>query len=158
MNVLKKMNNIQFIIKLHPKQDGKLERKVMKEMNYNAVIVKKVDILEIIKTADVLLTEESSVILDSMVVETPIICLDFINKGVAYSAKHVYNDEKLIIIVHDEHELFQKLNEMLNSPYIVEEYKKSLKKNLKSIIYHQENYSPAQQIVSDLKNIINSKN
>ena len=158
VNVLKNLNNIQFIIKLHPKQDGRLERKVLRELNQDAIIVKDVDILEIIKTADVLLTEESSVILDSMVVGTPIICLDFINKGVSYSAKHVYNDEKFIIIIQDEQELYIKLNELLNSPSKIKEYKKLMKKNLKSILYYENNYSPAQHIVADLKKIINSEN
>ncbi len=158
VNVLKNLNNIQFIIKLHPNQDGRLERKVLRDLNQDAIIVKDVDILEIIKTADVLLTEESSVILDSMVVGTPIICLDFINKGVSFSAKHVYNDEKFIIIIHDEQELNIKLNELLNSPIKIKEYKKLMKKNLKSILYYENNYSPAQHIVADLKKIINSEN
>ena len=158
LSVLKKMENIQLIIKLHTKQYGKLKIKILREMKCNAVIVKEVDILEIIKTADILLTEESSVILDSMVVGTPIICIDFINKGVAYSAKHVYNNEKFIIIVHDEQNLFQKLNELINSPSKVKEYKNSLKNSLKKILYHKENYSPAQQIVADIKKIINYNN
>ncbi len=156
VNVLKKLNNVQFLIKLHPQQNGVFIRDALKKLKYNAIIVKDIGILEIIKTADVVLTEESSVILDSMVVKTPIICLDLVNKGIYFSAKHVYNDKKYIIIIQDEQQLYQELMELLTSQKKLEDYKNSLKVNLKLILYHESNYSPTQRIVSDLKKICNS--
>jgi len=153
VNVLKKLNNVQFIIKLHPSQDGVFIRNALRKLKCNAIIVKDVNILEMIKTADVFLTEESSVILDSMVVGTPIICLDLINRRVYFSGKHVYNDEKYIIIVQDEKQLYQRLKELLTSQKKLEDYKNSLKANLKLILYHENNYSPSQQIILDLKKL-----
>ena len=151
ISALKKIENIQFIIKLHPKQDGIFIKDVLKKLNYEAIIVKDVGVFELIKTADIFLTEESSIILDSMVVGTPIICLDLSNKSIYFSATHVYNDEKYIIRVQNESQLHERLYELINSPENLEKYRNSLKINLKSILYHKDNYSPTQQIISDLK-------
>jgi len=153
VNAFKKLNDLQFIIKLHPSQDGVFIRNALRELKYDAIIVKDVDILEIIKTADVFLTEESAVILDSMVVGTPIICLDLTNKSVYFSGKHVYNDEQYIIKVQDEEQLYQKLKELLTSQKKLEDYKNSIKTDLKLILYHENNYSPSQQIILDLKKL-----
>ena len=154
VNALIKLNDIQFIIKLHPLQDGKFIKDVLKELNFNAIILKDIDILEIIKNVDVFLTEESSVILDSMALLTPVICLDLVNRSIYFSGKHVYNDEKYIIIVHNELQLYQKLNELLSTPKILEDYKNSIKNNLKLILYHEKDYSSCQTIISDLKKFL----
>ncbi len=155
LNVIKKFKDIEFIIKLHPQQDGKFIRKILRQLDFEAIIVKNIDIFEILKTVDIFLTEESSVILDSMVVGTPIICLDFTNQSIYFSAKHVYNDEKYIIKVKNEQQLFQRLKELLDSQEKIEDYKNSLKANLKLILYHEKNYSPTQQIISDLRKFLN---
>jgi len=154
VNALIKLSDTQFIIKLHPLQDGKFIKDVLKELNFNAIILKDIDILEIIKSVDVFLTEESSVILDSMALSTPVICLDLINRNVYFSGKHVYNDEKYIIIVHNELQLYQKLNELLSTPKMLEDYKNSIKNNLKLILYHEKDYSSGQKIKSDLKKFL----
>ena len=154
VNAVKNLKDIQFIVKLHPSQSGKFIRKVLKDLNYDTIIVKNVDINEIIKTADIFLTQESSVILNSMVVGTPLICLEFLNKRVYFSTKHVYNDDKYIIRVHDEDQLYYHLNELLSSQKKLDDYKNSIKKNLKDILFHERNYSPSNQIMLDLKEFL----
>lgn len=151
VNTLKKFNEIQFIIKLHPSQDGLFIRDSLKKLVYEGVIVKDVNIFDLIKSVDIFLTEESSVILDAMVVGTPIICLDFSNKGVYFSGKHVYNDDRYLIIVQDQEKLYQKLKELLSSQEKIKKYKKSIKDNLKLFLYHEKDYSPTLKIISDLK-------
>lgn len=150
INVLKKFENIQLIIKLHPRESGIIQSKILRDLKYNAIVVKNVNIFEIIKTADILITHQSATILDSMVIGTPIICLDFINKRVCNSGKHVYNDEKFIEIVYNEKELYHKLSVFLNHPEKLSKYKQKLKENICLFLYTEENYSPTKKIVSDL--------
>lgn len=154
INVLRKFENIQFIIKLHPRENGNIQRKVIKDLNFDAIITKDVDIFEIIKSSDLLLTQDSVTILDSMVIGTPIICLDFINKRVIYSGKHVYNDEKYIIKAYNEKDLYDKIYLLLNNVEEIEKYKKKLQNNLKLFLYNEEKYSPTKQIVSDIMEMI----
>ncbi len=71
----------------------------------------KFNFLKII--TDLLLTQQSATILDSMIIGTPFICLDLTNKRVWVSGKHVYNDEKYIEIVYSEEELYKKLNKCI---------------------------------------------
>ena len=152
INVLKKLdNNIQLFIKLHPRETGNLQKKILNSLNYEAPIIKNIDIFEIINMADLLLTQQSATILDSMVIGTPIICLDLMNKRVGYSGKHVYNDEKYIEKVYSEEELYKKLNIFIKNPEKLKEYKQKLRNNLKLFLYNEDNYSPTKKIVSDLK-------
>lgn len=151
VNTLKKMTNIQFIIKLHPRENGSFLRDFRNKVEYDAIIVKNINIFNIIKSADIVLTQDSTVILDSMVIGTPVICLDLVNKPAFYSGRHNYNDEKYIKKVYNERELFEKLNELLTNPKKLNEYKKKLKESLKHILYTKENYSPTDQIIADFK-------
>lgn len=150
INVLKKFENIQLIIKLHPRESGNILSKILRNLKSNAIVVKHVNIFEMLKTADILITQQSATILDSMVIGTPIICLDFINKRVGSSGKLAYNDEKFIEIAYNEKELYQKLSIFFNHPEKLSKYKQKIKENLCLFVYNKENYSSTKKIVSDL--------
>jgi len=152
INVLKKLKNIQLIIKLHPRQSGIFIKNLMSRLDYNAIIVKSVDIFDIINSCDILLTQDSAVILDSMVVGTPLISMDLVNKRLYYSGFYNYNDEKYIYKVYDGDQLYDRLQKLLDNPKVYTDYKNLLRKNLSSILYIKENYSPTEAIVSDLRN------
>jgi len=157
VNVIKKLKNIQFVIKLHPLQTGKFIKNILRELNCDAIIVRNVDIFEIIKTADIFLTEESSVILDSMIVGTPLICLDFSNKRLYLSGIHLYNNEKYILKVYNENELYNYLNLYLRNSEEYNNYKINLKQNLKKIFFVREGYSSTSYIITVLKKILEDK-
>jgi len=150
IKVVKKLKNIQLIIKLHPRETGKTQRKIIRALKYDAIIIKDIDIFEIIRSSDILLTQESATILDSMVIGTPLICLDFINKRVRFAGKYVYNNDKYIIKAYNENDLFNVLNDFINNPEKLIEYSIRLKKNLKLFLHNEENYSPTKQIVSEI--------
>ncbi len=150
INALKKIENTQLIIKLHPRQRGEFIRQVVKKLKYKAIIIKDVNLFDIINSCYILLTQDSAVILDAMIVGIPLISLDLMNKRLFFSGKHNYNDEKYIIKVYNEEELYEKLKLLLNNPTYYIDYKKRLKQNLKSLINYNKDYSPTKQIVSDL--------
>ena len=154
VNVLKKFHNIQVIIKLHPRELGFLHKRVLKELEYSAIIVKDVNIFEIIKTADILITQQSVAILDSMVVGTPVICVDFMNRRVRFSGKLVYNDEKYIIKVFNEEELYKELNILLTNKEMYRKYRDKMQTNLDLFISNIKNYSPTVRIISDILSIL----
>lgn len=158
INVIKKFKSIQFIIKLHPRQFGIFINNLISRLDYNAIIVKSVDIFNIINSCDILLTQDSAVILDSMVVGTPQISMDLGNKRLYYSGFYNYNDEKYIYKVYDEHQLYNRLKKLLDNPKVYTDYKNLLKKNLNYILNIKENYSPTKAIVSDLRNFYFLKN
>ncbi|MHA1766856.1 MAG: UDP-N-acetylglucosamine 2-epimerase, partial [Promethearchaeota archaeon] len=153
VNVLRNFEKeIQFIIKLHPREDGINHQQILKKLNFQAIFVKDVNIFDIIKTADILLTQDSAVILDSMVMGTPLISLDLINKRFNYSGYYNYNNEEILYKVANEHELFNILDTLLHDKNQCEKYKTLLKNKLSSIILLKENYSPIKRIVDDILN------
>ncbi|MHA1694042.1 MAG: UDP-N-acetylglucosamine 2-epimerase [Candidatus Helarchaeota archaeon] len=154
INTLKKIDGIQLIVKLHPRENGYLQKKVIKNLRYNTILVKNINIYKIIKSVDILLTQDSVTILDAMVLGTPIICLDFINKRMRYSGRHVYNDEKYIIKAYNENDLYEKLTHFLNNQEELEKYKLKLKSNLNLFLNLKENYSPTQRIIDEIMKLI----
>ncbi len=119
-NVVKKLRGVQLIVKLHPNQNGFFIRNTLKELNCNVIIIKDVDIFKILKTADlVLINPESSVILDSMIIGTPVICLDFTNKRLYFSAKNPCYNEKYLRITKNEEQLYQILKDLISSNLII---------------------------------------
>lgn len=158
-NVVKKLRGVQLIVKLHPNQNGFFIRNTLKELNCNVIIIKDVDIFKILKTADlVLINPESSVILDSMIIGTPVVLLDFTNKRLYFSAKNPCYNEKYLRITKNEEQLYQILKDLISSNLKLEEYKNSIKRNLNLFNYRKNNYSSSQQIVSDLKNFLKANN
>jgi hypothetical protein len=157
IDVVKKLENIQFIIKLHPRENGFLHKKIIKNMNLKAIIVKNVNIFEIINSSDILITQDSRVILDAMIVGKPLIVLDLMNKRIYFSGKYQFNDEKYVKKAYNREELYEILTLFLNNPKSLEKYKEKLRKNLDIFLYNKESYSPIKQITSDIKRIINGQ-
>lgn len=77
---LKEMPNIQFIIKLHPNEDGKVQRMILEEMNYNAVIVKEICAPIISKISTVTSTVSSTTGLEAACLDTNLVYFNFSNK------------------------------------------------------------------------------
>ncbi len=154
-NVVKRLKGVQFIVKLHPKQNGFFIRNTLKKLKCNVIITKDDDIFKILRIADFLLINpESSVILDSMIIGTPVVLLDFANKSLYYSGKTSFYNEKYLKIAKNEEQLYQILKDLISSNLELEKYKNSIRGNLNLFLYHKNNYSPSQQIVSDLKNCL----
>ena len=90
-----------------------------------------------------------------MIVGIPLISLDLMNKRLYYSGKYNYNNEKYIIKVYNEKELYEKLKLLLDNSLYCNNYKKKLKENLKSLISFDTDYSPSKKIARDLIKLYN---
>jgi len=147
---LKKLNIVNnFIIKLHPREDGKIHKRILKRFNLDTIIVKDYKILDLIKSCDLLLSQKSTTILEAMLVGTPIIVLDFINKDFKETSKYLFLNEKFIIIVKEQQLLMRKIKDLVNDNELREEYRQNLIKNAKNFISYDPENPPIQKI-SDL--------
>lgn len=104
---LKNLSDVQLVIKLHPAENGKMHKRIVKEMIANAVIIKDVDIYELLNASDLLLTETSTTALEAMLVEKPVIIINLDNKPEMIpfvrsgAAIGVYKPENIVSAVKD---------------------------------------------------------
>jgi len=123
INTLKELDIVEnLFIKLHPREDGILHKKVLRDLNVNTVVVKDYNTLELIKSSDLLLSSKSTTLLEAMIIGTPIIYLDFINEEFAEASKYNFLDEDLIITVRNEKELLQKVQELIFNKEMIKKY------------------------------------
>lgn len=102
VNQLKEKNNYRLIIKLHPNEDGLIQNEILKELRYNALVIKTPSAATIALASDVVITMTSTTGLEAAYLKRPIITLGLNNEadflgieemGIGY---HV-TDESMII-------------------------------------------------------------
>jgi CDP-glycerol glycerophosphotransferase (TagB/SpsB family) len=105
INALKELSDVQLVIKPHPAEDGKMHRRIVKEMNANAVITKDIDLYGLLSVSDVLLTESSTTATEAMIFGKAVIIINLDNKPelVPYvksgAAIGVYKSEDIVSMI-----------------------------------------------------------
>jgi hypothetical protein len=82
-SVVKNLNDVQLIVKLHPGElNDKLHKKLSKELGLkNVVIVKNFDTFKLLFSCDLVVAASSTTLLEATALNKPIILLDFFKKG-----------------------------------------------------------------------------
>ncbi|NHJ20060.1 MAG: hypothetical protein EAX91_03880 [Candidatus Lokiarchaeota archaeon] len=152
---LKQLNLEQnFLIKLHPREDGYIHKKICSNLGINPIIVKDVRILDIIKSSNLLISQKSTTILESMLVGTPVICLDFINKTFRETSKYSFLDEKFLYIVYDQEILLDKIKDLSSNENLARNYTIKLKEYAKNFLFYDPEHPPVQEIIEFIKGIV----
>ncbi len=150
------LNNL--ILKLHPMQDATVIKKILKKLNTSSIIIRDYNIFEIIKTCDLILSRNSTTVLESMIIGKPVIMLDLINLDFEYTFKYQFEEIKSLIKIKDQKSLTKQLKEFLINPNLLTKYSKILKEEIKDYSFYDEKSNPTEKTV-DLfsKVIINSE-
>ncbi len=158
VNSLKRLNNIQFIIKLHPREDGLNHKKQLEDMGYkDVIIVKDIDLYKLLKSCDFLLTKDSGIILEAMAIGIPIVCLDLMNRRIFFSGEFLFSNETYVLKAYNEDDIYNSLQLFITNPKKLEEYKKQAKENLKLFLFNKEGYSPTSRITSNIIKLIKNE-
>lgn len=80
VQAMKKHNDKQLIIKLHPNEDGKIQKLVLNEMKYQALIIKDVPAPAIISISDLVVTVSSTTGLEAVVMDKPLMAINLTKK------------------------------------------------------------------------------
>jgi UDP-N-acetylglucosamine:LPS N-acetylglucosamine transferase len=154
---LKKLNLIEnLIIKLHPSESGRIHRKITQELNVNPIIVKDYNILELIKSCDLLISQKSTTLLEAMIVGTPMILLDFINKEFTETSDYEFLDDKVIVTVKEQSRLTVEVQTLISNKNKIDDYKKKLNHFVNQFSLNDKTETPTKKISRYLKSILNS--
>lgn len=161
INVLKEQTDINdylLIIKLHPTDDIKRYNNFFKyKRDIPIVVSKNIDIRALITSADLYLSNPSTTILESILLKTPTILLDYYY----FSGNDLFSDEKFIITVRNEFELKKQIRTLLSDDRFREKYINSTYKHgLKFCIgYEREDFRNTfhEKILQIMQNLMSNK-
>lgn len=154
-NILKSLKNlpdIQLVIKLHPSENGKMHKRVVKEMNSDAVVIKDVDLYGLLSASDVMLTEFSTTAVEAMIIGKPVIIINLDNKPEVIpfvqsgAALGVYKPENIASTIKDA---------LYN-----EEIRKKLEEKRKKFVYEQAymvDGKATERVVALIEKMINEQ-
>lgn len=149
VNSLKDLNMIDnLIIKLHPRENGLLHKKILNKLGVIPIIIKDYDILDLIKSCDLLLSGVSNTILEAMIIGTPVILLDFINVNFIYTSRYIFSEDKSIIRVKNQEELTAVLQKFILNKDFYSSYSESLKNLSKGYSFYDEKENPTKKIIN----------
>jgi len=150
------INNL--IIKLHPSESGNLHKKIIQKLNVNPVIVKDYNILELIKSSDLLISQKSTTLLEAMIIGTPMILLNFINKKFEESSKYEFLDEKIINTVKNQDSLTQEIKKIMENRNIKEVLSQKYIEYSKKFSFYDTGEPPTEKIVNFILKLVKNKN
>lgn len=110
INLFKKQKNFKLVIKLHPNEDGIIHTNIVKELEYDALIIKNYDAPDVIKNSDLIITISSTTAIESAYLLVPVISVllngeeDFLGLEKMGLGRTVYNEINLM----------QSINEVFN--------------------------------------------
>ena len=156
INSLAELNLVDnLIIKLHPSESGNLHREITQKLKIKPVIVKHYNILELIKSVDLLISQKSTTLLEAMIIGTPMILLDFINIGFEKSSTYEFLNE--INTVKNQDLLPQSIKEIIEFENKEILNQKNVE-NSKKFSYYDVRQPPTEKIVEIILKIIKKKN
>jgi hypothetical protein len=155
---IKEANLIEnLIIKLHPREDGLFHKKIFNELNCNPIIVKDVDILQLINSCDLLISRISNTILEGIIMGTPVIILDFLNTKFTMLGTYLFIDDRFIISVKDKQSLTSNILKLTKNKDFYLKYSKFLTEEAKKYSYYNELEKPKEIIIKLIKTLVNKQ-
>ncbi|MFW9946145.1 MAG: UDP-N-acetylglucosamine 2-epimerase, partial [Candidatus Odinarchaeota archaeon] len=149
VNSLKDLNLIDnLIIKLHPRENGLLHKKILNKLEVSPIIVKDYNILDLIKSCDLLLSGVSNTILEAMIIGTPVVQLDFINVNFIYTSRYIFTEDQSIVHVKNQEELIAVLQKFILNKDFYSSYSESLKNLSKGYSFYDEKENPTKKIIN----------
>jgi len=154
VNALKDLGLINnLLIKLHPREDGKIIKQILDELNIEITIIKDYNILDVINSSDIILSRNSTIVLEAMILSKPVILLEFINYNFEFSGKYLFKDDDYLINIFDEKLLKDSIYKLFHDKEYYNEYSKGLKNLARGYSSYDDKESPAEKAAKLIRRI-----
>jgi len=158
VNTLRDLNLIEnLIIKIHPRDTGLLHKEITSRLNVNPVIVRDYNILELTNSCDILISCQSSVILETMIIGKPIILAEFVNLGFMYIEPYAFTSKDFVKVAENEETLKIFLMKLIENQAEFLNYSEDLKEKSKIFSFYDKKEPPTQKIINLILNIVKEK-
>ena len=153
IKTIKKLKDCQLIIKLHPEESPDFYHKLIKKYGIKAKIIEDLGLLpSLIKISEVVLISDSTVGLEALLYNKPLIDMDLTNKGYYQD----YVQEGVALGVRKEEDLLPAIISILENEVV----RKNLEKNRKKYVYehaYKQDGKAAERIVDIINQITDNK-
>lgn len=145
LEIFKEFPEKYLIVKLHPNENGVIHQKIIKNYNLkNVYLIKKENIHSLIQMSNVIITQYSTVGIEAILADKPLIVIDFLNESYDLPYLNIGAAKR----ANTKSELRYLLDSLLNQGKYLNELSKARKKFLMP-------KSPTDNIVKLIKNIDN---
>jgi len=125
---IKKIPNVQMIIKLHPNEyDKSLHEKIAKEVGIDVVITKDINLFELLYACDLMMTSSSTVAIEAMILNKPVVTVNLTGMPDAMP----FAKSGAAIGVYRAEDIYSVIVKALND----EQTRKSLESNRRKFVY-----------------------
>ncbi|MFX0025163.1 MAG: UDP-N-acetylglucosamine 2-epimerase [Candidatus Hermodarchaeota archaeon] len=155
LNNLGLLNNL--LIKLHPREDGIIVKHILKKLNVESTIIRDYNILDLINSSDIILSRNSTAVLEAMILGKPVILLEFINYNFEFSGKYLFKDDNYLINISDEKLLKDSIYKLFHDKEYYNEYSEGLKNLSKGYNSFDNKESAAEKAANLIRRIIKDK-
>lgn len=124
----------KLVVKLHPNESLKDYQELLTrtKCNNKVVICQNIDLYELLHACDLLMTVHSTVALEAMLLNKPVICLDFSGRNIFQS---FYTESGAATRVRREEELVQAIQEALYNPQARDEQEQNRQRFISKHVY-----------------------
>jgi hypothetical protein len=128
---IKRIPNTKLLIKVHPGEKVKKYKDLIRNKNYkNIQVIKKVDLFDILKKCSVLVTHSSTVALEAMIVNKPVIIVNL----TGFPDVFPYVKSGAALGVYKKRDLYPTIMSILNSRELQDELKNKRGKFIEKIV------------------------
>ena len=131
VKALKPLKDVKLIVKLHPSENLPLCKNLLKKFKYDAIISKYLDLYEIFICSDLMVSIQSTVILEALALEKQVIQLNLTEKHEVFGELA----SKCINMVTSESELKNEINNILYKMPLNKKSSKERKKFISEYYY-----------------------
>ncbi|MEJ2249420.1 MAG: hypothetical protein P8Y70_11465 [Candidatus Lokiarchaeota archaeon] len=154
---LKKLNLIEnLIIKLHPRENGIVHKDILEKLDVRPIIVRDYNILELIKSCNLLISQKSTTILEAMILGTPIILLNFINKDFSETSKYQFLSKDILLYADNKDEIIGHIKKITTDEDFRINYSKNLIKSSQNYSFYDFEEPPTKKIINFIRFLLNN--
>lgn len=149
-NLMKRYPDKQLVIKLRAAEEEEITQKIVNESNLdNIKITLNTNIYELVSACDILITPWSTVGLEAMILDKPVITMDLTGRVVPHHAyKKLYVESGAAICVYTEKDLIPAIRDALYNEEVRKKLAEERRKFVYEYVYKQD--GEASKRVADL--------
>ena len=148
--------DLQLVIKPHPRESIKDFKRYLPAKGASAIVVKDVDLYELINSCELLMTEVSSTALEAAAFDKPVLILNLTKKPYPSTPyPEVYVKERVALEVRKTEDLVRKMREMLRDPKVKERLVKNRRKFIREHLFRLDGLAP-KRVAGLIKQMIKS--
>ena len=146
------LDDVSLVVKLHPGDDEEYYNKIIEDSRYNAIAIKNIDLYELLYCSDLVISIQSTVILEALIMNKPTIKVNLIENYDIFGGLK----PKWLIEVFNDKDLKNEIRKVLFDKKYAHKINKNIKKFISDYYYTIDGKS-TERFMQELKKLLKQK-